>query len=883
MSEAISDAGSGSGDLYKRSMALFDRVMAQSPAARVAFAQREAAADPAVCEQVLGMLAEIDAVLAQEDAVPASRPAESWWPARPEPPIEGPSLPGSRVGPYRILRLLKRGGMGEVYQAVREDHYAHPVALKVIRAALADAVTIERFHQERQILASLQHPHIARILDGGALPDGRPYLVMDFVDGVPITEYCDRRSLSIAERLSLFDRVCEAVQHAHSQLVIHRDIKPDNILVGPDGSPVLLDFGIAKLLSAGGVPLVDLTLGSGAPNTPQYASPEQLRGVATQTTSDVYLLGALLYELLSGTRPFTAADRLARAEREVLPVLPSQRFTGNRAAAPAAPGEIEVRARARASTPARLARALAGDLDAVVTTALRWDPRLRYPSVEALRDELRRYRELWPVTARPRRVAYVAGRFIRRHRAAVIAAVLATASLVASLGATAYQWRRAEALRRAAEQRDVVGAVFFESILERVARALERDPGNVETQRGFTDQAAQYLSRRQAEAGRNVPVIKAVARGYGQVADLQGNPSVPNVGLPDDALKNLDHAVQLFEYVRASGTEDADALFGISTGNVTMGDIYSTQGQTTLAQERYALAQTAAARLVQVRDDARARRQLALTEARLVDGFSPPPVPAAPPPEPTPGPVGVASPRPPPAPTPKVAGPVAEAGWVRLPGGAFMMGCASRPGVTCRADEQPAHTVTLEPFSMMAAEVSVELFTRHAASAGVALPPQPRWSTNVDLPVVGVTWPDAGRLCEALGGRLPTEAEWEYGARGGRDAEYPWGDQWDTRRSNYFFPIGDGHQYPVAAPVLPSNDFGLANTVGNVWEWVADWYDAAYYAQSPPTAPTGPASGRERAMRGGSFRTRREFMRVARRGHGGLDPSREQVGFRCVA
>jgi len=178
--------------------------------------------------------------------------------------------------------------------------------------------------------------------------------------------------------------------------------------------------------------------------------------------------------------------------------------------------------------------------------------------------------------------------------------------------------------------------------------------------------------------------------------------------------------------------------------------------------------------------------------------------------------------------------------------------------------------------------MSVGLFTKYAAEAGVKMPPQPRWSTNVDLPIVGVSWSDAGRVCAAMGGRLPTEAEWEYAARGGREGEYPWGDQWEPRRSNYGFPLGDGHEFPVAATVFPANDYGLSNMVGNVWEWVSDWYEAGYYAQSPAASPTGPTAGAEHVLRGGSFRTRREFMRVARRGMQSLDPTLEQTGFRCA-
>jgi eukaryotic-like serine/threonine-protein kinase len=884
-------------DLYQRSMALFDRAMACPPEARQALVDAAADDDPTAAEQVRAMLAEIDGIDGADrsgdgGSMPSSG-AESWWLGRRGSESKRtPSLPGSRVGPYRILRRLKRGGMGEVYQAIREDHYEHPVALKVIKAALADPVMVARFQQERQILATLEHPGIARILDGGSLPDGRPFLVMEFVDGVTVTEYCDRQRLTIEERLALFERICEAVRHAHGQFVIHRDIKPANVLVTGDGTPKLLDFGIAKLLTAGGVSAVDLTAMPAAPSTPVYASPEQLRGAPTHATSDVYLLGVLLYELLTGARPFTEAERTARAERELLPVLPSQQFAAGGAGRLAeSAGGRQAAAHARRSMPTRLARALAGDLDAITTTALRWDPRLRYQTVDALCDDLRRRRRHEPVLARPARPWYRAIRLVRRHRLGVTSAALVALSLLGGSIATFQQWQRAETLRRAAEQRDVVGAAFFEATLARVARALEQDPRNAATQRGFMTQAAEYLGRRQAEAGRNITVIRSVARGYGQVAHLQGDPSRANLGSPDDALKNFDHSVQLLEYVRASNGEDADALVGITANNVTMGDIYTVQGDLPRARQRYALARDAATRLVQVRGDEAARRQLALTQDRLTNGFEPPPVAppvpedAAPAAAPRPRAVARAVVDPPvdaPVPTPALPGPDPDAGWVALPGGPFAMGCDPRPRFPCRPDEQPRHQVTVGPFAAMAGEVSVALFVKHATRAGVRTPPQPRWSTSVDLPVVGVPYDDAVRVCAALGGRLPSEAEWEYAARGGLDGEYPWGDAWEPRRANYFFPLGDGHEFPVAVPAMPANAFGLANTVGNVWEWVSDWYDPGYYAQSPSANPSGPSTGTERGLRGGSYRTRREFLRVARRGHHGLDPTLEQTGFRCV-
>jgi formylglycine-generating enzyme required for sulfatase activity len=211
------------------------------------------------------------------------------------------------------------------------------------------------------------------------------------------------------------------------------------------------------------------------------------------------------------------------------------------------------------------------------------------------------------------------------------------------------------------------------------------------------------------------------------------------------------------------------------------------------------------------------------------------------------------------------------------------MGCEPARGRQCPPDEQPVHAVTIDALDLMAAETSVNLFRQHAAAAGLSVPTQPVWSTSDELPVVGVAWQDAVRFCGALGGRLPTEAEWEYATRGGhRGSLYPWGDTQDRRRANGGFPWRDGHDFPVNATTFPPNDFGLFNTVGNVWEWVNDWYDEGYYAQSEAANPPGPPAGTRHLIRGGSFHTPPEFLRITKRGTDALDPTYQETGFRCA-
>jgi serine/threonine-protein kinase len=338
-----------------------------------------------------------------------------------------------RIGPYQVLRQVGRGGMSTVYLAERADeHYRKRVAIKVVRRGMDTQDILSRLRRERQILAALDHPLIARLLDGGNTGDGLPYFVMEYIDGEPIDRYCDRRRLTISRRLELFRDVCSAVQYAHRNLVIHRDIKPSNLLVTADGVPKLLDFGIAKLLD----PELSAPTATGMRLlTPEYASPEQVRGEPLTTATDVYSLGVLLYELLTGRRAYRVdgarGRELERLICEVEPERPSAALTraGKDAAAPT-PETVAAR---RGDRPERLRRRLAGDLDTIVLTALNKEPQRRYPSVEQLSEDVRRHLERLPVVTRRDTLGYRVGKFLRRHRLAVAAAAamgLVVAALV---------------------------------------------------------------------------------------------------------------------------------------------------------------------------------------------------------------------------------------------------------------------------------------------------------------------------------------------------------------------------------------------------------------------------------------------------------------------
>lgn len=398
----------------------------------------------AVCAGDLVLRREVEKLLAADarEAIFLDRPADKVFGLKVG-DCEGPQ----RLGPYRLLRPIGRGGMGTVYLAVRDDEqYERLVAIKILHSGLEDTELCHRFLAERQILARLDHPNIARLYDGGCTEDGRPYLVMELIVGLPIDEYCDHHQLTIDRRLELFRRVCAAVQHAHQNLLVHRDIKPANILVTPAGEPKLLDFGIAKQLEPAAEPDAHTHTGVRV-MTLHYASPEQVKGEAITTASDVYSLGVLLYELLAGRSPYQVAEEapsyeIERAIHEQEPEKPSMALELLEKPSP------EAIAAARRSRPAALRRQLAGDLDTIVLMALRKEPMRRYESVARLAADVRRHQKNLPVSARPDTWGYQTQKLVLRHRTGAAAAAvgcLLIAGLLVSLFAQG---------RRAAQERD---------------------------------------------------------------------------------------------------------------------------------------------------------------------------------------------------------------------------------------------------------------------------------------------------------------------------------------------------------------------------------------------------------------------------------------------
>ena len=450
-------------------------------------------------------------------------------------------LIGSRIGPYRVEQLLGEGGMGEVYLAQRDDgQYNQKVALKLVRPGYRSAELFRRFRMERQVLARLSHPNITQLLDGGIDNDGRPYLVMQYVEGLPITKFCDKHALSIEERLGLFRTVCTAVQHAHINLVVHRDIKPSNILVTEAGDVKLLDFGIAKLLSPDLETSVALTKSRIRLMTPEYAAPEQVQGANITTATDVYALGILLYEMLTGRRPYQLDKKIqSEIERiicEETPIRPSTSLTEETQTK----ATIDAISRARRTGTARLRKTLQGDLDNIVLMALRKEPGRRYASAEQFAQDIQRYLEGLPVSAQKDRLSYRFKKFVYRHQTAV--AVASAAFLLAiGFGVAMSIQARNLAIQRDLAQSEATKAQQVAAFLENMFEAS--DPLAVSTERRDTLRISALLDigvKNLHEELADQPQVKA------SLLHVLGN-VYNGLGDPLEALNLVDEALAIRE------------------------------------------------------------------------------------------------------------------------------------------------------------------------------------------------------------------------------------------------------------------------------------------------------------------------------------------------
>jgi non-specific serine/threonine protein kinase/serine/threonine-protein kinase len=440
--------------------------------------------------------------------------------------IAGAPLISRRIGPYKLVKELGRGGMATVYLGRRDDgQFSKDVAVKLI-GGVRSPDSLRRFEEERRILATLEHPNIARLLDGGVTDDGLQYIIMEYVEGLPIDEYCERNGLKTPERLKLFQTICSTVYFAHQRLVVHRDIKPANILVTADGVPKLLDFGIAKIVDPISDPSHTPTLMPAM--TPDYASPEQLQGEIITTSSDVYSLGVLLYQLLAGAKPYrltgTTLSEALRMVCERDPVKPSS-----------AAHRPELR----------------GDLDAVVLKAMRKEPGERYTSAEEFSSDIGRYLAHWPVQARRVSYRYVFRKFVERHKLAVGASALVTILTLAGVAGVIAEARiaraeRAKAERRFHEVRRLANSVIFE-----MNDGIANLPGSTPVRKLLVTRALEYLDTLAAEARGDDSLQLELALAYVRIGDIQGDPGVANLGDTKGAFASYEKARRTLQAVLA--------------------------------------------------------------------------------------------------------------------------------------------------------------------------------------------------------------------------------------------------------------------------------------------------------------------------------------------
>lgn len=504
------------------------------------------------------------------------------------------AVAGQQIGTYKIIRELGRGGMGAVYLASRADEsFDKRVALKLIKRGMDSDAIIKRFVMERQILANLDHANIARMIDGGTTEDGLPYFVLEYIEGTTITRYCDEHRLNTLERLKLFLQVCTAVQFAHRNLVVHRDLKPSNIIVTKDGTPKLLDFGIAKLLNSDSA-LAEATETAGRLLTPEYASPEQLRGLPITTTSDVYSLGVVLYELLSGHRPFSLASRSAEEVARMIaasePLKPSVVITRHLANSQTENENQlltpEAISQTREGNVDKLRRRLAGDLDNILLKALRKEPERRYSSVQDLSADIQRHLTGLPVLAREDTFAYRAGKFIQRNTvsvaaAAVVAITLLAATVVTTWQATVAKRERASAERHFKEVRNLTNSFLFD-----FHDSIADLNGATQAREMVVKKAQEYLSSLALEAGDDRELLWELSTAYLKLGDVQGRPGFSRTGDTSGALKSYEQSLDIRRRLLVLEPNNRDYQLGLAITLSRFGPINQVLGNPNLSAAR---------------------------------------------------------------------------------------------------------------------------------------------------------------------------------------------------------------------------------------------------------------------------------------------------------
>ena len=470
---------------------------------------------------------------------------------------------GHNFGVYRVVRELGFGGMGAVYLAERTDgKFEQKVALKLLKREMNIAALRRRFRQEREILASLEHPHIARLLDAGTTDDQIPYIAMEYVEGLPLGDFCDRHELDLNQRLDLFRKVCAAVNFAHRNLVVHRDLKPSNILVTEDGTPKLLDFGISKILSPDFEQINDSTVTQLGVMTPNYASPEQLQSKSVTTATDIYSLGVILYELLAGQRPFAACeDNLQKIHKAVIeyePTKPSS-LISEFALKNQNPANNELPERILPNKKSRITSSkLKGDLDNIILKALRKEPERRYTSAENLAEDINLHQQGLPVSARPNTFSYRTEKFIRRNRGGIAAGGLIAATVVGGIISTLRQSKAAKSERKKAERRFNDVRKLANSYLFDVYPEIQNLEGSLKAREKILTNALEYLDNLSQEASGDLELQRELARAYERIGEVQGAIYISSLGDINAGLESYQKARHLREAVFKSEPNNAE-------------------------------------------------------------------------------------------------------------------------------------------------------------------------------------------------------------------------------------------------------------------------------------------------------------------------------------
>ena len=566
---------------------LFHRALDVPEAERAAFLQTESGDDVELLAEVQSLIdSDTAASTAMSVAATAVKQALATFHA-----VEtAATAPGKVVGRYRLIEEIGRGGMGTVYLATRADAaYEKNVAIKLVRRGMDTDFILSRFRRERQILASLEHPNIARLLDGGASDDGLPYLVMEYVKGVNITDYVQQNNLSLEQRLRLFLQVCDAVEYAHGNFVVHRDLKPGNILVDASGTPKLLDFGISKLLVFdGGIPTETMTQGVRM-LTPDYASPEQIRGEPITAAADIYSLGAILFELLTETKPHRFADTTPQTVEQTICETAVQR-----------PSEA-----ARTAGRQSVWRKLHGDLDNIVLLAMRKEPKRRYASVRDFGSDIRAYLDFKPVSARSDSLSYRAQKFVRRNWGAVAAIA---ALIVVLIAGVLLAQREARIARTHFNQVRQLANTFVTDVHDEIRNL----PGSTRARRMIVKTGLEYLETLAANAQGDVDLQREIGAGYMRIGDVQGGVLEANLGDPKGALTSYAKALSLLEEVARRRPEAFDVQADILKIHRSIGDINGYTRSTDAAMRSYAHARAVGETLLAKRPtDDKLRRSVA--------------------------------------------------------------------------------------------------------------------------------------------------------------------------------------------------------------------------------------------------------------------------------